>query len=281
VFHRVLIGFDGSPESSAALRLAVLLADPEATLIVGHVATHDGDEADAVLRDARLETARALLGDRAGVEYVMPEGPEVAGELHRVARETACDLIAVGSSRRRGAGRVLLGSNTEDTLHGAPCAVAVGVPDGPDRLRRVGVAFDGTAAGRQTVGGAGALARELGAALTVLAVVDTRHTQRTFGPEGGLGDVRERASRLLAAVAAEQSDAGVEQVHRQLHRGDPVHEALGLGRESDLLVVGSRADGAALRVLLGSVSSKVVRRATAPVLVLPAGARVPTEPAAA
>jgi nucleotide-binding universal stress UspA family protein len=88
--------------------------------------------------------------------------------------------------------------------------------------------------------------------------------------------VRERAARLLAEVTAEQ--VGVGQVHRQLHRGDPVHEALGLGRESDLLVVGSRAGGPVARLLLGSVSSEVVRRATCPVLVLPPGARVPDAP---
>lgn len=67
-----------------------------------------------------------------------------------------------------------------------------------------------------------------------------------------------------------------------------MHEALSLGRDVDLLVLGSRGRGAVLRLLLGSVSTKVVRRARCAVLVMPEGVRMPVaatalrpEPAAA
>jgi universal stress protein A len=41
-------------------------------------------------------------------------------EIHRFARENACDLIVVGSHGRHGLA-LLLGSTANDLLHGAPC----------------------------------------------------------------------------------------------------------------------------------------------------------------
>jgi nucleotide-binding universal stress UspA family protein len=279
MYHRILVGFDGSAQAVAALRLARALGEPDATIVVAHVTPSGrGDEARRVAADPALRSARELLAGRPGVELVAPVG-RVAPALHRTARETMCDLIVVGASRRRGAGRVLLGSDAEASLHGAPCAVAVATPgvDGP--IARIGVAFDGTAAGREAVLGAGVVARDLGAGLTVLGVVDTRHPHPAFGEGGGYGDVRARARELLADVVA--AVEGVPGVARQLHEGDPVHEILGLGRACDLLVVGARRNGPLLRLLLGSVSSRVVRRAACPVLVLPAGSVVPGRAAAA
>lgn len=43
-------------------------------------------------------------------------------EIHRLAREQACDLILVGSHGRHGLA-LLLGSTANDILHGAPCDV--------------------------------------------------------------------------------------------------------------------------------------------------------------
>ncbi|WP_210490923.1 universal stress protein [Patulibacter sp. SYSU D01012] len=289
MFTRVLVGFDGTPASVSALRLAHRLAGPGADLIVASVvpATRRGlgvaAPADAT---AHLDHARALLGHRGHVEYVAPAASSVSRGLHRIAAETMCDLIVVGSSRRRGAGHVLLGSNSEATLHGAPCAVAVAPDEPPARLDRLGVMFDGTPAGERVVRGAAELAQGHDAALTVLAVVDTRHDRAAFADAGLSGDARAGARAALAAATADLP--AVRRVHRQLHQGDPVHEALSLGRDVDLLVLGSRGQGAVLRLLLGSVSTKVVRRARCAVLVMPEGARVPVaapglrpEPAAA
>ncbi|WP_211216159.1 universal stress protein [Patulibacter americanus] len=273
MYHRILVGFDGSAQAVAALRLARALGEPDATIVVAHVTPSGrGDEAARVAADPVLRSARELLAGRPDVELVAPAG-RVAPALHRTAQETMCDLIVVGASRRRGAGRVILGSDAEASLHGAPCAVAVATPDADGPIGRIGVAFDGTAAGREAVLSAGVVAHDLGADLTVLGVVDTRHPHPGFGEVGGPGDVRARARDLLTDVVA--AVQGVPGVARQLHEGDPVHEILSLGRASDLLVVGSRRNGPLLRLLLGSVSSRVVRRAACPVLVLPAGAVVP------
>jgi universal stress protein A len=43
-------------------------------------------------------------------------------EIHKLAKEKGCDLIIVGSHGRHGLG-LLLGSTSNDVLHGAPCDV--------------------------------------------------------------------------------------------------------------------------------------------------------------
>lgn len=43
-------------------------------------------------------------------------------EIHKLAKEHACDLIVVGSHGRHGLA-LLLGSTANDVLHGAPCDV--------------------------------------------------------------------------------------------------------------------------------------------------------------
>jgi nucleotide-binding universal stress UspA family protein len=68
------------------------------------------------------------------------------------------------------------------------------------------------------------------------------------------------------------------EVERVLRSGDPAAELALEAVELDLLVVGSRGHGPLGETLLGSVSSELVRTAPCPVLVMPRGAAVSTEP---
>jgi nucleotide-binding universal stress UspA family protein len=55
-----------------------------------------------------------------------------------------------------------------------------------------------------------------------------------------------------------------------IERGDPVEKLLEDAEMGvDLLVLGSRGFGPVMRLLIGSVSSRVIRRAPCPVLVVP------------
>lgn len=278
MFSRTIVGFDGTNEALTAVRLAQRLSAPDAVVIVADVLLPADVSVTGVVRgrrrvDAYFRASGAVSGEAPTVEFAAPRARSVAAGLHRLARETMAELIVIGSSRRRETGRILLGSNSEATLHGAPCAVAVSSAKLPEAMRRIGVAYDGTPSGVNAVRAAAAIARSFGADLTVLGVVDTRGIHPMFGVEGAYGDVRRRAEALTAEAAA--GLRGVRRVHHRVYEGDPVLEALELGRDSSLLVVGSRAQGLALRLVLGSVSTKVVRRAVCPVLVLPADTRIP------
>jgi nucleotide-binding universal stress UspA family protein len=184
MFTRILIGYDGSAEARAGLVLARALARGDATLIVAHVqdrAPGADDGPDPRRSTSVLTSARDLLAGWPAVELCACTDPSVASALHRIARETMCDLLVVGAGRHHGVGRVLLGSDAEASLHGAPCPVVVATADPRTPIRRVGVAFDGTPLGRRTVTAAARLCASLGASLTVLGVVDTRHVHAAFG----------------------------------------------------------------------------------------------------
>jgi len=90
---------------------------------------------------------------------------------------------------------------------------------------------------------------------------------------------RQRLERMRAMMG---SDLDV-QLHLRI--GHPVHEMLELIRElrPDMVIVGSHGRGAVMRVLLGSVSTELMRRSPVPVLIIPAPGREadldkPTDP---
>jgi nucleotide-binding universal stress UspA family protein len=124
---------DFSDYSDYAFRLACSLArDYGARLVVLHVAELPvmvGGEGVLVLpRAIDLDPLREQL------EQIRPEDPRVqverqivegdaASEILRVAKETRCDLIVMGTHGRRGLRRLVMGSVAEKVVRLAPCPV--------------------------------------------------------------------------------------------------------------------------------------------------------------
>ncbi len=85
--------------------------------------------------------------------------------------------------------------------------------------------------------------------------------------------LEEQASKLLRQQAWKARAAGGRAAWGYLREGEPVEEIVGLAEEldADLVVVGSRGAGRIRRLITGSVSEGVVRRASCPVLVVGGG----------
>ncbi len=207
-------------------------------------------------------------------------------KLHQLAQERAAELIVVGASHRSVAGRLILHSTTEAVLHGSPCEVAV-APHGyaaeAAPPRRIGVGYDGTVSARHALARAAELAHWFGATLEVIVVVDLTHTMPArAGYPGIIFDLRSEADRLLAeARAALDLLPAVAGVELRREEGDPGRLLCDASDTLDLLVVGSRDHGPLRRLLLGSVSTHVVREARSAVLVTPRPAEVETPAATA
>jgi len=130
--HTILHPTDFSAPSEPALRLAGTLAsDYGAHLVILHVirtplALSDGvifpelDDGHDELRDKldRLE----IPEDNVGVIRRLEEG-NPAAEILQAARLCRADLIVMGSHGRRGWGRLLLGSVTDEVVRQATCPV--------------------------------------------------------------------------------------------------------------------------------------------------------------
>jgi nucleotide-binding universal stress UspA family protein len=184
-------------------------------------------------------------------------------------------MLVVGSRRTRGLRRTFPGSTADRLLHGSAAPVTV-VPWGyaetdPAPLSRIAVAFVDTPEGRVAFEHAVLIAAHLGASLTVLTVVpDSRVVPGLAEPRLLSDELRRHYQASLDAVTATVPE-GVPVTSRLLP--GPVVDALSdLSYEDcDLLVCGSRGYGPVRRVLLGGVSSRVVRHSRVPVVVVPRG----------
>jgi nucleotide-binding universal stress UspA family protein len=140
----------------------------------------------------------------------------------------------------------------------------------PSVLARLVVGFDASAPSVRAVRLAVEMAR--GGRSRIWLVFAQQSNPRTAEPRTEEEvSIPVRATRqAMATLIREARDAGVpaEPVVRE---GDPASVILSAVRELDagMIVVGTRGLGGAARVLLGSVSSRVVSEGSVPVVVVP------------
>ena len=183
--------------------------------------------------------------------------PSVGSGLEQLAEDCGADLLLVGSCRRGSIGRLLRGDDTQGSLGGARCAVAVapvGYAKRQQRIETIGVAYNGSPESEAALAAARALAAQHDATIAAMTVVWPTGRALTFVA------LEEAARDRLQALG------GVEP---RVEVGPPEGELLAFGDQLDLLVVGSRGHGPLRRLLLGSTSAHLVRYACCPVLVLP------------
>lgn len=124
----IVVGFLRSLEGQAAVERAVEEAQlRDADLLVVHSARGGGRDEAEEMRDyheslERLEQDLERTGIRFQVkEYVRGNSP--ADDLLLAAEEEGADLLVIGLRRRSPVGKLVLGSNSQDVLLHAECAV--------------------------------------------------------------------------------------------------------------------------------------------------------------
>ena len=295
----ILAGVDGSGRSADALALAMTLGQAlHATPLAAYVHPY-GDERNLLAtpqhEDAVTELADSirsymqeleLPADQRAMTLTGDRSP--AHGLEQIATRRAARLIVVGSSHRSRVGRVLLGGTVERLLSHARCPVAIaprGYAERARSLAAVGLGFDGSAESHLALAWTSLLARETDAHVRVIAVRDGAPAARVaLADRLPVGSVNAYLFRDLAEQLAkaerELGDEGIS-VEGALLEGKPVALLEQQAAELDLLVIGSRGYGPARAALLGSVSNALLRRVTAPVLVVPRVAEKRLLPAAA
>lgn len=123
---RILVPYDWGKVSNHAFELAASLAqEHDAELVVLYVvplpAVMYGPPTESYLKHMHEELGRIKPNDRkTRVKYLLAEG-NPATEILRVAKETKCDLIVIGTHGRTGLNRFVLGSVAEEVIRKAPC----------------------------------------------------------------------------------------------------------------------------------------------------------------
>jgi nucleotide-binding universal stress UspA family protein len=224
--------------------------------------------------EAVLDGARTVLKDATGpVEYRTVASSSAAHGLHDLAEEVGAEVIVVGSGRNAARERLFAGSTAERLLAGSVCPIAVapaGMSQLPGTHGRIGVAYIDTPDGRAALVEAAKLARRLGTALRLYTVVLDTEASKPFligeDAERAFTDTaRETFEESLIKAAASVPDVEIDW---QLLGGDVVG-ALSELDDVDVLFCGSRGYGPTRRVLLGGVSTRLVRGARRPVVVVP------------
>ncbi|HSS32626.1 MAG TPA: universal stress protein [Solirubrobacterales bacterium] len=285
----LIVGVDESERSRDAIALGRQLAlglpgelmpvyihtlEELGSLVTGH-RSREVEELVAIDAAAEHAKVRALAEEMGISDVQLRQAPSAPAGLHHQAVESNAALVVIGSSSRSGLGRLLPGGTGERLLSGSPVPVAVapaGYADSQTGCALVGVGFDDSPESQQAVRWAADLAQGSGAALQLIAV----HAPLAIGGGvvvGALGT--ESVNEVLGKELQSQSEklakalpSGLS-VDSELFRGDPSTVLVERSQGLDLLVLGSRRYGPLKSVLLGSVSSYVIRNAQCPVLVVP------------
>jgi len=274
----VLHPTDFSASAGQALRLAVDLAVRfDAKLCIFHAETLHGDdpsqEADALER--YVETAHSLLdgrgtGHRSRVSVTQERSMSAFDGIMRAAVARHTDLIAMGTHGRTGLGKLLMGSTAEKVLRHAACSVLTVKADA--RLPKDG-GFHKLLVPVDFSDGAGralSMARELraeDAAIYLLHVVEPVPPMYYAGNLTSRFDLdAELRDRLESTLQDWSGD--LPAARRLIAEGNPAVETTRVAEDigADLLVISTRGLTGLEHLLVGSVTERVCRMATVPVL---------------
>ena len=259
------------------------VATPEPTLTVAvsphhHVRESDIEGAKAkgklLLDDvaARLELSHAVscqvrVGDPASV-------------IAEVAEDEGAAMLVTGTRGRGVVAAALLGSISAAAVSRSTCPVLV-VPEG-SRLRRghpIVCAVDDSSAARSATRAAlwlsAALEAELVIAHTIASSPPPTASAAPGAPDRLLELERREAARFLTRLSLEEG-LGTDLEQRLTHGGEAESiRELAEAEDASLVVVGTRRRGSLRSALAGSVSLDMRSKSTRPVVVVPAGARIP------
>lgn len=285
--HRhILVGFDGSPASLAALswaveearirrrdlRLAHVFSWPvHGEMITPHAVMPDmagiREEAHDAL-ERQLTATRANAPDL-NVDAVLVDDVNPARWLIEQTRHAS--LVVLGPRGMGGFASLLLGSvSMHVTAHAAGPVVVVPHLPAPSPDADILVGVDASPNSEAAIGYAFEEADARGVGLTAVHTIDLITPYGGYsGLENQIQEADQEERRTLAEALAGWREKHPDVTVRQdLGYGRPAPILVDRGSTAQLLVVGSRGRGGFRGLLLGSTSQAILHHATCPVAVV-------------
>lgn len=143
-------------------------------------------------------------------------------------------------------------------------------------FKHILVPVDGSETSMKAVARAGALAKSFGSEITVLYVIDPYPftgvgADFAYGQAQYLSAATAEANAALDAAKSALSDAGLSGVSTMVGEGHAVHDGVVRAMQSvgaDLIVMGSHGRRGLEKLMLGSVTQRVLGAVHVPVLVV-------------
>ncbi len=284
--ENLLLSTDGSEFSEGAVREAIGLAKTCSSRLVALSVVETNPEYETMapkLVESEIEKARVQLEtvrDRARNENVECETVVRQGEdsyrfIIEEARKSRAEMIILGRRGRTGLKRLMMGSVTAKVIGHAPCNVLVVPRAAKIELRRILAATDGSRYSETACLEAIGIARRTGARMTVASVVPSEAASPfdIVHSEMQRGLIAEREQE-----AAESSVKNIKEIAGK--EGLPVEGVILEGRpyeailheagekRADLIVLGSHGRTGLEKLLMGSVTERVIGLADCAVLVV-------------
>jgi len=281
MYDTLLVPTDGSAAATTAVEQALTLAAQfDATLHAIHVVDRtdypvETDELAAELAERGTETVDAISERAAeqGVECtteVLDTDNPVHEALIEDATDHNVDLIVMGTRGRTGLNRLVLGSVAERTLRASPIPVLTvhESADTDQAFERILVPTDGSNTASLAATHAIQVAAEADAALHIVHVVDLTAVSGEYGTGRILETMRTAGQQAVDELVDQATEADISTVEASILSGSPSRAVIDYAtdRDVDCIVMGTHGRSGLDRLLLGSVTEKVVRLAEMPVL---------------
>lgn len=279
-YKKILVAFDGSDSSKNALRQAIKLAHTEKSWIkvVSVVPDYQGDleligvsNIESAIRgpaEKLLEEAKKIAAAEGIVVLTDVEQGEAYERIVDVAESENCDLIVMGRKGHHRLERALLGCVTARVIGHTERDVLVVPKDASIDFGRILLATEGSGCSNMATERAIDYAKSYGAELEAVAVVDVTDEFHTAAP-AAVEKFIQNFKVLLEDLKAKAESVGVK-VKTFIREGEAfeVIRDLAEDEKSDLIVLGSHGRKGLSKVLMGSVTEKVIGLTSCPILVV-------------
>lgn len=284
--EKLLLSTDGSEFSEGAIREAISLAKTCSSKLFAVSVVETNPEYETLapnLVEKEIEKAKGFLdsikkrASKEGVdcETVVRQGEDSYQYVVEEASRNSAEMIIMGRRGRTGLKRLVMGSVTAKVIGHAPCNVLVVPKDAKVDLKRILVATDGSRYSEKAAMEAVSIAKRSGAHLTIVAVVpsesisplDIVHTEMH---RDLIAEKEQKVAQCnIDGVKGLAEKEGVA-VSNLILEGRP-HEAIvdiAKEKEIDLIVIGSHGKTGLEKLLMGSVTERVIVLSPCAVLVV-------------
>lgn len=301
MFDKILVCVDGSADATDAAQTAASIArsfnstvlalniyrqpyaDPTNIGVWGLAIDQELIERSAKSWLAKIEPEVRRVFEPLNIPFRMLQEAGHEAEVDailRVAEREDAKLIVLGSRGLRGVTELFLGSVSAGVLHHASCPVLIvrgeNAPCGTGKFRNIVLASDGSPFAQRAAAVAVEMAQKYATSLTVLNVYEPLSS--AYPPGKGEDVVRSADDGLYAKQWMEYVAEPIRNLAKEAGVYCTFVQVVGKTEETilnfagkhgvDLIVLGSRGLRGYQRMLLGSVSNRVLHQADCPVLVV-------------
>ncbi|MFH1113682.1 MAG: universal stress protein [Pseudomonadota bacterium] len=280
LFRRILVAVDGSPASLHALKETCRLARAEhgSITVLSVMPPYDGELRlvgvrnisalmQAPVEKALAEAQRVAEAEGISIRTVAEQG-EPYEEIVTFAEDGGYDVIVLGVKGHNVSENVLMGSVTARVIGHANTNVLVIPGESSLTWERILVPVDGSEWSTAAADKAFQLVRSYGSQLDVVSVADV--PPHLYGVSvAAANEMILEARRRLEQITHEAESRDIE-ANYVLREGEPAKILIELvhNHASDLIIMGSHGRTGLKRLLMGSVTERVIHNSPCPVLVV-------------